>query len=213
MKIKVCGMGENYSEVVALQPDLLGFIFWKPSARYFDLEKLEKFTIPKVGVFVDQPIEEILVRMSQYDLEYVQLHGKETPEFCKTLSNILEQSGYNTQIIKAFAITDDFDFGSLNAYEMLVSSFLFDAKGELPGGNGIGFNWEVLKKYDGTTPFFLSGGIGLDDVDKIKEFLTEAIAQHCKVIDVNSKFELRPGVKNTHVLEAFIKHIRRLTKE
>ncbi|MDH3698407.1 MAG: phosphoribosylanthranilate isomerase [Flavobacteriaceae bacterium] len=213
MKIKVCGMGENYSEVVALQPDLLGFIFWKPSARYFDLEKLETFKIPKVGVFVDQPLEEILLRTSQYDLEYVQLHGQETPEFCKTLSTILEQSGYNTQIIKAFAISDDFDFSSLNAYQMFVSSFLFDAKGELPGGNGIGFNWEVLKKYDGTTPFLISGGIGLDDVDKIKEFLTEAIAQYCSVIDVNSKFELRPGVKNVHALEAFIKQIRRLTKE
>jgi phosphoribosylanthranilate isomerase len=212
MKIKVCGMGDNYSEVVALQPDFLGFIFWKPSARYFDKEKLSTFEIPKVGVFVDQSIEEILIRTSQYDLDYVQLHGQETPEFCKTLSNILAQSAYKTQIIKAFAISDDFDFSSLRAYEEFVSIFLFDAKGELPGGNGIGFNWEVLKKYDGTTPFFLSGGIGLNDVDKIKEFLQEPVAQLCSVIDVNSKFELRPGIKNVHALEAFLKQARQLTK-
>lgn len=213
MKVKVCGMGENYSEVVALQPDFLGFIFWKSSVRYFEREKLDKVEVPKVGVFVDQSFEEIMVRTSQFDLDYLQLHGYETPEFCMTLSTLLKRSGYNTQIIKAFAISDDFDFSSLRVYEGIVSTFLFDAKGELPGGNGIGFNWEVLKKYDGTTPFFLSGGIGLEDVGKIKEFLQEAVAQLCSAIDVNSKFELRPGVKNVHALEAFLKQARQLTIE
>ncbi|MBT8236980.1 MAG: phosphoribosylanthranilate isomerase [Bacteroidia bacterium] len=213
MKIKVCGMGDNYQEVAALQPDLLGFIFWKTSVRYFEGNELEKINIPKVGVFVDQPLDEILVRTSQYALDYVQLHGNESPEFCQTLNGLLDRSGYKTQLIKAFAVSDTFDFSSLDPYIGNVAYFLFDAKGELPGGNGIGFNWEVLKKYSGTTPYFLSGGIGLDDVDKIKEFLQVPAAQFCRFIDVNSKFELRPGIKNVHALEPFLKELRELIKE
>ena len=213
MKIKVCGMGDNYQEVAALQPDLLGFIFWKPSVRYFENKELEKINIPKVGIFVDQPLEEILVRTSQYTLDYVQLHGQETPQFCQTLTDLLARSGYKTRLIKAFAIADNFDFSSLDPYIGKVAYFLFDAKGELPGGNGIGFNWEVLKKYLGTTPYFLSGGIGLDDTDKIKEFLLEPAAQFCRFIDVNSKFELRPGIKNIQALVPFMKQVRGLTNE
>ncbi|NND15258.1 MAG: phosphoribosylanthranilate isomerase [Eudoraea sp.] len=213
MKIKVCGMGENYEEVAALKPDLMGYIFWKPSSRYYDRESTETSGIDKVGVFVDQPIEEILLRTSQFSLDYVQLHGKETADFCKTLSAILNQSGYSTKIIKAFAISDNFDFTTLDSYIGKVAYFLFDAKGELPGGNGIGFNWEILKKYFGTTPYFLSGGISLDDVDKIQDFLQDPAAQFCRFLDVNSKFELRPGVKNIHALDPFIKQIRRLKIE
>lgn len=213
MRIKICGMGENYQEVAALQPDLLGFIFWKPSARYFDVEQVENLDILKAGVFVDQPIEEILVKTSQYALDFVQLHGNESPQFCQTLTNLFDQSGYKTHLIKAFAVADTFDFRSLDPFIGKVSYFLFDAKGELPGGNGIGFNWEVLKQYLGTTPYFLSGGIGLEDVNKLQEFLKEPAAQFCRFIDVNSKFELSPGIKNVHALGPFVKQIRQLTKE
>lgn len=209
MKLKVCGMKLNTLEVATLDPDYLGFIFWEPSKRYFEgtIPKLPA-SIKKVGVFVDAPLEEILKKVDTYDLQAVQLHGKESPEFCIDLKKInidrskaLEES--NLEIIKVFSIKDDFDFSILTPYENVCDYFLFDTKGKLPGGNGFTFSWEVLKNYPSTKPYFLSGGIGLDEIEKIREFQQRPESRYCHTIDVNSKFESEPGLKDIKKLKEF----------
>ena len=209
MKLKVCGMKLNTLEVATLDPDYLGFIFWEPSKRYFKgtIPKLPAY-IKKVGVFVDAPLEEILKKVDTYDLQAVQLHGKESPEFCIDLKKInidrskaLEES--NLEIIKVFSIKDDFDFSILTPYENVCDYFLFDTKGKLPGGNGFTFSWEVLKSYPSTKPYFLSGGIGLEEIEKIREFQQRPESKYCHAIDINSKFESEPGLKDVKKLKEF----------
>jgi len=131
---------DNILEVGQLLPDYIGFIFWDKSSRYFEgkMPNLSN-TIKKVGVFVDATLEEILSKISTYNLNVIQLHGKESPDFCEQL----KQNGI--KIIKVFSVNDDFDFKILNEYEAVCDYFLFDTKGKLPGGNGITFNWEILK--------------------------------------------------------------------
>ncbi|GBF18636.1 MULTISPECIES: phosphoribosylanthranilate isomerase [Arenibacter] len=214
MKLKVCGMKLNTLEVATLDPDYLGFIFWEPSKRYFDgnIPKLPA-SIKKVGVFVDAPLEEIRKKVKEYSLQAVQLHGKESPEFCSDLkkstsdrSKALEEN--SLEIIKVFSIKDDFDFSNLAPYENVCDFFLFDTKGKLPGGNGFTFSWEVLKNYPSSKPYFLSGGIGLDEIEKIMEFQQRPESKYCHAIDVNSKFELEPGLKNIDKLKEFKKVVR-----
>ncbi|MDX1766825.1 MAG: phosphoribosylanthranilate isomerase [Arenibacter troitsensis] len=209
MKLKVCGMKLNTLEVATLDPDYLGFIFWEPSKRYFEgtIPRLPA-SIKKVGVFVDAPLEAILKKVDTYDLQAVQLHGNESPEFCNDLKTInndrskaLEE--YNIAIIKVFSIKDDFDFSILTPYENVCDYFLFDTKGKLPGGNGFTFSWEVLKNYPSTKPYFLSGGIGLDEIEKIREFQQRPESKYCHAIDVNSKFESKPGLKDIKKLKEF----------
>jgi phosphoribosylanthranilate isomerase len=209
MKLKVCGMKLNTLEVATLDPDYLGFIFWEPSKRYFDgnIPKLPA-SIKKVGVFVDAPLEEIRKKVKEYKLQAVQLHGKESPEFCSDLkkstsdrSKALEEN--SLEIIKVFSIKDDFDFSNLAPYENVCDFFLFDTKGKLPGGNGFTFSWEVLKNYPSSKPYFLSGGIGLNEIEKIREFQQRPESKYCHAIDVNSKFELQPGLKDINKLKKF----------
>jgi phosphoribosylanthranilate isomerase len=206
MKLKICGMKLNTAEVAALRPDYLGFIFWEPSSRYFDV-KIP--TIPegikKVGVFVDAPIEEVLEKVSSYTLEAIQLHGNESAEYCKAISKVLKIKSDKIEIIKVFSIKSDFDFEQLNDYEQVCNYYLFDTKGKLPGGNGFTFDWSVLRKYPATKPYFLSGGIGLEHVEKIKEFMGLPESKYCHYIDVNSKFELEPGLKKIEELKEFKK--------
>lgn len=210
-------MKYNPTEVAQLQPDFLGFIFWEPSSRYFegDMPQLPS-SIKKVGVFVDASVEEVLEKVAQYQLDAVQLHGRETPEYCHNLhhaelvsaSHRVETSkqvwGDQLEIIKVFPIKDDFDFSILKAYEDVCDYFLFDTKGKLPGGNGYTFDWSVLENYPSTKPFFLSGGIGLDSVDKLTDFLNSPASQFCFALDVNSKFETKPGLKDITSLKTFI---------
>lgn len=214
MKLKVCGMKLNTLEVATLDPDYLGFIFWEPSKRYFDgnIPKLPA-SIKKVGVFVDAPLEEIRKKVKEYSLQAVQLHGKESPEFCSDLkkstsdrSKALEEN--SLEIIKVFSIKDDFDFSNLAPYENVCDFFLFDTKGKLPGGNGFTFSWEVLKNYPSSKPYFLSGGIGLDEIEKIREFQQRPESKYCHAIDVNSKFESQPGLKDIDKLKEFKKVVR-----
>ena len=211
MKLKVCGMKLNTLEAATLDPDYLGFIFWEPSKRYFDgnIPKLPA-SIKKVGVFVDAPLEEIRKKVKEYKLQAVQLHGKESPEFCSDLkkstsdrSKALEEN--SLEIIKVFSIKDDFDFSNLAPYENVCDFFLFDTKGKLPGGNGFTFSWEVLKNYPSSKPYFLSGGIGLDEIEKIREFQQRPESKYCHAIDVNSKFESEPGLKDIDKLKEFKK--------
>lgn len=208
--LKVCGMkyGDNIKSVAALQPDYLGFIFFEESARFFDgtIPKLPE-NIKKTGVFVDASIENILEKVEKYDLQAVQLHGKETAEFCSTLKNNFDsEKSQKIEIIKVFSIKDDFNFNILKEYEEVTDYFLFDTKGKLPGGNGYAFNWEILQSYPSEKPFFLSGGIGIDEIEKIKEILKSGLPIY--TIDVNSKFEEAPGLKNIKKLKEFKKSIK-----
>ncbi|WP_370480230.1 phosphoribosylanthranilate isomerase [Tamlana flava] len=201
MKLKVCGMKyqDNIEQVAALQPDYLGFIFYNQSARNFDLEYIPKISksIKKVGVFVDASLDLIQAKIEKHHLNSVQLHGEESPEFCDALKN------EKIEIIKVFSIKDEFNFELLKPYENIVDYFLFDTKGKLPGGNGYTFNWDVLKDYPSTKPFFLSGGIGFDEVEKIKAFKSSKASKYCYAMDVNSKFEIEPGLKNIELLTEF----------
>ena len=194
MKIKICGMKhpDNILELGALLPDYMGFIFWDKSARYFDgiIPELPQ-SIKKTGVFVNETVENIAKKVKQYNLQAVQLHGNETADFCVELKNKLAK---HIEIIKVFSILNTFDFEALKPFESVCDYFLFDTKGKLPGGNGTTFDWKVLEKYPSSKPFFLSGGIGLDEVDAVKAILKTNLPVYA--VDLNSKFETAPGLKN-----------------
>jgi phosphoribosylanthranilate isomerase len=201
LKIKVCGMNQNTVEVGALKPDYLGFIFWKPSKRnYNGKPAVLPHSIKKIGVFVDEQIAVIIEKIKTHQLLAVQLHGNESPEFCEALKQQLN----GIEIIKVFSIKDEFNFEELKPFESVCDYYLFDTKGKLPGGNGFKFNWKVLKGYRSKKPFFLSGGIGLEDIDSIKEFMRQKESRYCHAIDVNSKFEIEPGLKDIGKLKDFI---------
>src|SRR5690606_19533688 len=199
---------DNIKAVAALQPDYLGFIFHENSARFFDgtIPELPE-NVKKTGVFVDTSTENIVEKVKKYDLQAVQLHGKETAEFCSTLKDHFERSekSHKIEIIKVFSIKDDFDFNILKEYEEVTDYFLFDTKGKLPGGNGYVFNWQILQNYPSKKPFFLSVGIGINEMEKIKNILKTNLPIH--IIDVNSKFEEAPGLKNIEKLKEFKKNI------
>ncbi len=202
--LKVCGMKftENIQQVAALQPDYLGFIFYEKSKRNFEgiIPKLSK-NIKKTGVFVDEYLEIVVSLVEEYQLEAIQLHGDETVDYIKELKSHLPKG----EIIKVFSIKDSFDFNVLKPYKEIVDYFLFDTKGEEKGGNGIQFDWRVLENYPFEKPFFLSGGIGLDDVKKIKEITNSTLPIYG--IDINSKFESKPGFKNIEEIKNFKKYI------
>lgn len=193
MKVKVCGMKyeKNIQEVAQLKPDYMGFIFYEKSPRYFDgYLPILPATTQKIGVFVDAYLDDILDKVRRYNLQYVQLHGNETPDFCR----LFQQT--EVKVIKVFSVGDTFDFEVLMPYENVCDYFLFDTKGSNHGGNGIPFNWQILEKYPSAKPFFLSGGIGIEDIKII-----QAIPLPIHAIDVNSKFEIEPGLKNTPLLK------------
>ena len=198
MKLKVCGMKYNIAEVADLQPDYMGFIFYEKSPRHFEgvIPELPK-GIKKVGVFVDEDESFIKRRIEEHDLDCIQLHGKESPQFCNSIKSI------GKQIIKVFSIKNTFDFSVLKDYENVCDYYLFDTKGKLPGGNGYSFNWSVLEDYNSTKPFILSGGIGLENTNNILSFLSRQESKYCYAVDVNSKFEIEPGLKNLKDLERF----------
>jgi len=224
MKLKICGMKyeDNMIAISELQPDYLGFIFYKKSTRFFDtsIPEIPK-GIKKTGVFVNASQEEILNKVQVYDLQAVQLHGSESVKFCEELQeklnsiaddemlNQVQHDNFNMyiEIIKVFSIKDEFDFTTLKPYEAFVDYFLFDTKGKLPGGNGVTFDWTVLENYPSKKPFFLSGGIGLETLPKLEEFLKSKASNYCYALDINSKFEIAPGLKNVEELERFKKVI------
>jgi phosphoribosylanthranilate isomerase len=198
MKLKVCGMREplNIKALSALTPDYMGFIFWAPSSRYVETTTPElPSAIKKTGVFVDASVDYIQSMVLQHNLQAVQLHGEETPQYCALVQDL------GVEVIKAFSIKDSFDFSQLDPYETSSDFFLFDTKGELPGGNGYGFDWSLLTNYPSQKPFFLSGGIGLEHTPQIKALLNTDLPLHA--IDVNSKFELAPALKNINALTQF----------
>lgn len=204
MQIKVCGMRdlENIKQVAALQPQYLGFIFYPKSPRFFTgtIPELPS-AIARVGVFVNSEIKEVLAKVNQYKLNVVQLHGKESAKFVNELKIKLPA---NCTIWKVFSVAHNFDFRSLEAFEPLVDAFLFDAKGPAPGGNGYTFNWEVLKDYNSKVPLVISGGIGLEQLHELDQLKNTGLP--VLAVDLNSKFETAPGLKNTTDLKTFMAH-------
>ena len=197
--IKVCGMREtdNIRDVETLDIDMMGFIFWPKSSRFVNQRPnyLPK-RVKRVGVFVDEDPEQVKGLAADYGLDYIQLHGHESPEYIFQLGGL--------HIIKAFNISTAEDLLQTQPYEGLVDYFLFDAKGKSVGGNGEKFNWDVLDAYHGSTPFLLSGGIGPDDATNVKAFHHPK----CIGIDLNSCFELSPGLKDINKLKEFLKQVK-----
>lgn len=198
MKLKICGMREpqNIHAIAALAPNYMGFIFWEPSSRYVNQSTpalTEK--IKKTGVFVDASLDYIEQSINEHKLQAVQLHGKETSLHCKEIQNL------GVEVIKAFSIRDEFNFSELEVFENCCDFFLFDTKGELPGGNGYRFDWSILKTYPSKKPFFLSGGIGIENVEELQKLIKTNLPLYA--IDVNSKFESAPAIKKIKELKQF----------
>ncbi len=208
-KLKICGMRntQNIKEILALNPDYLGFIFYKKSKRnvgdILDENLLNNFpkTTQKVGVFVNATVDFLLEKVEQFGLDIAQLHGEETPKFCK-------QVGAKVKVSKVFSVGQSFDFQQLEPYKPHCDYFLFDTKGKEKGGNGTVFNWEILKDYDNEIPFFLAGGISLENVRDIAEL--KDLNLHA--IDVNSKFEIEPALKDVEKLKQLIDRINRINR-
>ena len=186
---------ENISGLLALKPDYIGFIFYDKSKRFVtDFPQIEiPSTTKKVGVFVNESIDEIIDKVIKYKLDFVQLHGNETPEYCGKLAK------QKIKIIKAFSVDEDFNFDLTLPFEEQVSLFLFDTKGKEYGGNGVKFNWELLQNYKGKKLFLLSGGVTKNDAEEIKKFKHPALLG----IDINSGFELEPALKNIYEIKEF----------
>lgn len=204
--IKVCGMREpgNIGQIAELKPDYMGFIFQPVSSRYVgrdpDPSVFERVPpeIGKIGVFVNQDPGLLIEQCEKYGFFAAQLHGTETPEYCRTV----RESGL--AVIKAFSLHDTFDFNIMEAYTSAAAYFLFDTKGKLAGGTGLKFNWEILDRYRLPVPFFLSGGIGPDDVKQLKTIRHPQFSG----IDINSGFEIAPAMKDTEAVRRFMEEIR-----
>lgn len=199
---------QNIEALCNIEPDFIGFIFYKNSKRYVCSDKENILAgknnfadkgIQKIGVFVNESIEEILNIVQQYQLDIIQLHGDEQPQFC-------EQLKQHFKVSKAFGIDKQFNFDQTKAYEAYCDYFLFDTKTKLYGGSGKKFNWEILNNYKGNTPFFVAGGISLQDVEELK------LIQHPQFfgVDINSGFEIEPGLKNIEQIKKFKQQLVKL---
>ena len=198
MIIKVCGMREadNIREVEQLGIDWMGFIFWPKSKRYVsEMPAYLPVRCKRVGVFVNEDIEQVKRIADDYALDIIQLHGSESPEYARQLRE--------WKVVKAFNIATKGDFEATKPYEGIADYFLFDTKGKSVGGNGEKFDWDVLADYVGETPFLLSGGIGPDDARRVKSFRHPK----CIGIDLNSRFESTPGLKDVARLHHFLTHL------
>jgi len=205
MKIKVCGLKyiNNIKPIIQQSPDYIGFIFYKGSKRYIgDQHHLSSFIstikeVKKVGVFVNETSENIISYIKEYDLDLIQLHGNETPDDCEKIRKYFP-------VIKSFPFASSFDFNILKNYLDACDYFLFDAPSKKYGGSGRPFDWKLLNNYTLEKGFFLSGGIGLENANELKQL------RHTSLIgvDINSKFEIAPGLKNINKIKSFIHEIR-----
>lgn len=230
--IKVCGMrdADNISEVSQLDIDLMGFIFWQGSKRCVKMipsragmipdyseERLRSASlcesapavkpegIRRVGVFVDEMPQTIITAIYNYRLQYVQLHGQESPVMIENLKRtLIPDIAPDIQVIKAISVAGKDDVARYKDYEGLADLFLFDTRCPTVGGSGRQFDWDVLSAYDGHTPFLLSGGIGPDDAGRVRQFDHPMLAG----IDLNSRFETEPGLKDVERLRNFISQVR-----
>lgn len=204
MLVKVCGMREpgNIEKVAQLGVDMMGFIFYPKSPRFASQSVARTAAdknVCRVGVFVNESVELISDKILQFDLNAVQLHGNESRELCEQLH---EQNGL-LKVIKAISVSTVRDIQKYKEYVGAVDYFLFDTKCKTVGGSGQQFDWQVLENYDGDVPFILSGGIGPEDVERIRNFHHPK----CIGIDLNSKFEMEPGLKDVEKLKTFLENI------
>lgn len=203
---------QNIEQIASLCPDFLGFIFYPHSKRYVRqsdlstkhldilLPKDSPTSIKRVGVFVESPDAEVERIALQWKLDFLQLHGNESPVFCQKL----KEKGF--KIIKVFSVgKEGISIEHMRQYEEFVDYFLFDTQSPNYGGTGHKFDWDTLKTYDLETPFMLSGGISLQDIEKLKGY----IHHKCIGFDVNSKFETAPAQKNADMLKEFIISMRK----
>lgn len=244
LKIKVCGMRDpqNIADLVQLPIDYIGFIFYEKSPRYvihvLDWATFEKLPnlkhIKRVGVFVNADIDFVLDKIKKFDLNVVQLHGKEAPQYLTELKTSLrgtkqkneELKAVNLKLTdgaltsdnssplilhpsfievwKAFSVDETFDFETTTPYKNIADKFLFDTKTPQHGGSGQKFDWQILKNYTGETPFFLSGGISAADTEGVKNIAHPQLFG----LDINSKFEILPALKDVPLLEKFICSVR-----
>lgn len=219
MVIKVCGMrdAQNIREVSQLGVDMIGMVFYPKSPRYVEMQSSHAGIIPdyvkediniksakspaRVGVFVDDMVQNIVTRVVNYHLDYVQLHGNEPREMCENLRLTLDPDiRPGIKIIKAISVSDASDIQKYKEYVGAVDLFLFDTKCKTVGGSGQQFDWQVLEQYDGEIPFLLSGGIGPEDASRLHAFHHPK----CIGIDLNSRFEIEPGVKDVEKLKGFL---------
>jgi len=208
MKIKVCGMRDpqNIRAVEALGIDIMGFIFWPQSSRYAGEKPgyLPESCL-RAGVFVDAAQQDILKAVAAFRLDIIQLHGHETPGEVAALRESVAVVNPAIMITKSLAVAQVQDLEQAADYESVCDAFLFDTKGELPGGNGSQFDWSLLDNYKGRLRFLLSGGIGPGDADRVRAFRHPA----CAGIDLNSRFETAPGLKDVDSLKTFIEKLRK----
>ena len=207
MKVKVCGMKhpDNIENLSLLPVDYMGFIFYPKSLRYVGelspkLIHSSTTHMMKVGVFVNENQENLFNIVEKYDLNAIQLHGNETQMYCKNIVKNFPK----INVIKAFSILGVNDLNLTKEYEEFCDFFLFDTKSQQYGGTGKKFDWSILNSYKGEKRFFLSGGISIEDVKKIKEI------QHPKLygLDINSNFEIEPGRKDIELVKQFIQQIK-----
>lgn len=203
MLIKICGLRDNFADVVALKPDFAGLIFYPKSPRFVELSQepvlKQKLTdVKKVGVFVNADKDYILGKVSEYNLDLVQLHGNESPELCAEIRKSLP-------VIKAFGISSESDLQSAESYAQYVDYLLFDTKTKGYGGSGVKFDWQILQNVNISQKFLLSGGISLDDLEDIKALKINNLVG----VDLNSRFEDAPGLKNIEKLKQALNIVRK----
>lgn len=206
MKVKVCGLNNqvNALKVALAGVDMVGFIFHPNSPRFIQQPFDNSFydaapkSVKRVGVFVDAPEAQVLDCVMRYSLDYVQLHGAESPDYC------LQLQAKGVPVIKAFAVGDNFDFRITKAFSHSCSMFLFDALASHKGGNGITFSWNLLSKYELTVPFLLSGGVSIDHLSALKALMHPALVG----FDINSRFEVSPGVKDIVKVSEFVESVK-----
>lgn len=204
MKIKVCGLtvSENIQAVDLLGADYLGFIYYSKSKRFSSIlkEDIEACRAKKVGVFVNSPLSDVLEQINKSALDVIQLHGEESVQYCKELRKYNQE----VELIKAIPIQNKPSLKQVEPYLDIANYLLFDTACLSRGGSGVKFDWTILDEYKGTLPFFLSGGLGVEDVMCLKKWKHPFLYG----VDVNSRFEIKPGVKDINVLNTFIKKLR-----
>ncbi len=213
MRAKVCGLN-SVSQMMQLDEigvDFAGFIFYPKSPRYVlntiskvDLKKAKGSNINKVGVFVNENADQLLSLVDDCGLYLAQLHGDETPRYCEKIADYIS-------VIKAFRLRDDDDvLWKIKDYQDIVDMFLFDTAGAEYGGTGKRFNWEILQSLNINKPFFLSGGIGPADIEALKAFSLTPVAKDLFAVDVNSQFEITPGLKDMSKINPFIQELTKI---
>ncbi len=190
---------DNINELTRLPVDWVGHIFYKKSPRDVDRAAVFEEWIyngkKKIGVFVDETIQNLETIISDFDLDGVQFHGDESTDYVKTI-----RDKFDGIVIKAIGVSTAMDLEKTESYDGLVDYFIFDTKSEKKGGSGLVFDWDILDNYQGMTPFLLSGGLSLDGINQIRDFSHPQLRGY----DLNSRFESRPGFKNIELIKEFI---------